>query len=89
MDVPIDDEYPVTLGGKCRRTDGDIVQETEPHCAVCFGVVSWWSHRNKGDAFTSTLQGSDCLETGAGGSTGRGEASPIGRTYQGRGHLPP
>jgi hypothetical protein len=52
MDVPVDDQYPLTLRRKRCRTDGNVVEQTEPHCAVCFGVMSWWSHGDEGNAFT-------------------------------------
>ncbi len=73
MDVPVDDQYPVAFGCKRCRTHGNVVQQAEPHCAVCFSVMSRWSHGDEGDAFTLQLQGSDRLEAGAGGATGRCE----------------
>jgi hypothetical protein len=70
MDVPIDDEHPLTSGCKCGRTHGNAVEQTESHCAVCFGVMSRWSHGDEGDAFTQPLQGPDRFEAGPGSSAG-------------------
>jgi hypothetical protein len=73
MDVPVNDQHPVTFCRKRCRTHGNVVEQTESHCAVCFGVMSRWSRWDECDAFTLQLQGSDRLKAGTGGSTGRRE----------------
>ena len=84
MDVPVDDQDPLTFCCKRCRTHGNIVQQAESHCAVCFSVMSRWSHGDEGDTFTLQLQGPDRLEAGTGGSTGRREGVRLGHTYRDR-----
>ena len=39
MDVPVDDRHALALLGQMRRSDGDIVEQTEAHRPVGHGMV--------------------------------------------------
>ena len=78
MNVPVHDEDPMSLGRQRRRADGDVVEQAEPHGAVALGMVTWWSHRNKGDPIASAFERSDGFEARSGGPTGRAERVRLG-----------
>ncbi|MFZ0248715.1 MAG: hypothetical protein WAL61_02120, partial [Acidimicrobiales bacterium] len=40
MDVPVDDQHPLTLRRKRCRTHGNVVEQAESHCAVRFCVMT-------------------------------------------------
>ena len=61
----------MSLGGQRRRADGDIVEQAESHGAVALGMVTRWSHRNKGDPIASTFECRDGFKAGPGCPPGR------------------